>query len=31
MIPGGRAHYEMILGPDQDISTATPDEGLVLV
>ncbi|MBI3418960.1 MAG: acetolactate synthase 3 large subunit [Proteobacteria bacterium] len=31
MIPGGRAHYEMILGDDQDISTATPDEGLVLV
>ncbi len=31
MIPGGRAHYEILLGPDQDISSATPDEGLVLV
>lgn len=31
MIPSGRPHNEMILSPDQDISTATPDEGLVLV
>lgn len=31
MIPSGRAHNEMILSPDQDISSATPDEGLVLV
>jgi acetolactate synthase-1/2/3 large subunit len=31
MIPSGRAHNEMILSPDQDISEATPDEGLVLV
>ncbi len=31
MIPSGRAHNEMILNSDQDISSKTPDEGLVLV
>jgi acetolactate synthase-1/2/3 large subunit len=31
MIPSGRAHNEMILSQDQDISQTTPDEGLVLV
>jgi len=31
MIPSGRAHNEMILSSDQDISSKTPDEGLVLV
>ncbi len=31
MIPSGRAHNEMILSSDQDMSSTTPDEGLVLV
>lgn len=31
MIPSGRAHNEMILSSDQDVSSKTPDEGLVLV
>ncbi|NDC56909.1 MAG: acetolactate synthase 3 large subunit, partial [Alphaproteobacteria bacterium] len=31
MIPGGKAHYEMILGPDDEPSSSTPDEGKMLV
>ncbi|HYC01734.1 MAG TPA: acetolactate synthase 3 large subunit [Azospirillaceae bacterium] len=31
MIPGGRAHNEMLLGPDERVSEATPEDGMVLV
>lgn len=31
MIPGGKAHHEMILGPDEDVGNATPEDGMVLV
>jgi len=31
MIPGGRAHYEILLGPDEDNEKATPEDGMVLV
>lgn len=31
MIPGGKAHNEMIFGPESNPSTATPEEGMVLV
>jgi acetolactate synthase-1/2/3 large subunit len=31
MIPGGKAHNEMLLGPQDDPSTVTPKDGLVLV
>ncbi|MQP65561.1 acetolactate synthase 3 large subunit [Niveispirillum sp. SYP-B3756] len=31
MIPGGKAHNEMLLGPEDRVSEATPEEGMVLV
>lgn len=31
MIPGGKAHYEILLGPEDKIAEATPEEGMVLV
>ncbi len=31
MIPGGKAHYEILLGPEDDVAEATPEEGMVLV
>lgn len=31
MIPGGKAHNEMLLGPEERVSDATPEEGMVLV
>ncbi len=31
MIPGGRAHNEILLGPEEKIEEATPEEGMVLV
>ncbi|QJE73527.1 acetolactate synthase 3 large subunit [Aerophototrophica crusticola] len=31
MIPGGKAHNEMLLGPEERVSEATPEEGMVLV
>ncbi len=31
MIPGGKAHNEMLLGPADKVSEATPEEGMVLV
>ena len=32
MIPGGAAHYEMLLGPDdKDPNKPTSEEGMVLV
>ncbi|MDE1148447.1 MAG: acetolactate synthase 3 large subunit [Azospirillaceae bacterium] len=31
MIPGGRAHNEMLLGPDEKVENATPEDGMVLV
>jgi acetolactate synthase-1/2/3 large subunit len=31
MIPGGRAHNEILLGPQDAPSQATPEEGMVLV
>ncbi len=31
MIPGGKAHNEILLGPQDEPSQATPEEGMVLV
>jgi acetolactate synthase I/II/III large subunit len=31
MIPGGKAHNEMLLGPGDKVGEATPEEGMVLV
>ncbi|WP_207481614.1 acetolactate synthase 3 large subunit [Arenibaculum pallidiluteum] len=31
MIPGGKAHNEILLGPDDKPGQATPEEGMVLV
>jgi acetolactate synthase-1/2/3 large subunit len=31
MIPGGKAHNEMLLGPTESLGEATPEEGMVLV
>ncbi|MBI1272693.1 MAG: acetolactate synthase 3 large subunit [Alphaproteobacteria bacterium] len=31
MIPGGKGHHEMLLGPNESISDATPEDGMVLV
>ncbi|MFV3127746.1 acetolactate synthase 3 large subunit [Niveispirillum sp. KHB5.9] len=31
MIPGGKAHNEMLLGPADRVAEATPEEGMVLV
>jgi len=31
MIPGGKAHNEILLGPEDDMGEATPEEGMVLV
>ncbi|MFM2044099.1 MAG: hypothetical protein RLY86_2675 [Pseudomonadota bacterium] len=31
MIPGGKAHNEMLLGPADGVDQATPEEGMVLV
>ena len=31
MIPGGRAHNDMLFGPEDNPSEATPEEGMVLV
>ena len=31
MIPGGRAHNEILLGPEDKIQEATPEAGMVLV
>ena len=31
MIPGGKAHNEILLGPEDKVSEATPEEGMVLV
>ena len=31
MIPGGKAHYDMLLGPLDQPQKATPEEGMVLV
>lgn len=31
MIPGGKAHNEMLLGPADKVADATPEEGMVLV
>ncbi|HYE48207.1 MAG TPA: acetolactate synthase 3 large subunit [Azospirillaceae bacterium] len=31
MIPGGRAHNEMLLGPEEPMGDATPEDGMVLV
>ena len=31
MIPGGKAHNEILLGPDDSPSDATPEDGMVLV
>jgi acetolactate synthase-1/2/3 large subunit len=31
MIPGGKAHNEILLGPQDDPSIVTPKDGLVLV
>ena len=31
MIPGGKAHYDMLLGPHDQPQKATPEEGMVLV
>ncbi|WP_298370657.1 acetolactate synthase 3 large subunit [Azospirillum sp.] len=31
MIPGGKAHNEILLGPDDSPSAATPEDGMVLV
>ncbi len=31
MIPGGKAHNEILLGPDDSPSQATPEDGMVLV
>ncbi|MBP7336514.1 acetolactate synthase 3 large subunit [Niveispirillum sp.] len=31
MIPGGKAHNEMLLGPADKVAEATPEEGMVLV
>jgi acetolactate synthase-1/2/3 large subunit len=31
MIPGGRAHNEILLGPEGTLQEATPEEGMVLV
>ncbi|MFC7333447.1 acetolactate synthase 3 large subunit [Rhodocista pekingensis] len=31
MIPGGKAHNEMLLGPEEKLAEATPEEGMVLV
>ncbi|MFV3073304.1 acetolactate synthase 3 large subunit [Niveispirillum fermenti] len=31
MIPGGKAHNEILLGPEDKVAEATPEEGMVLV
>ena len=31
MIPGGKAHNEMLLGPEDEPQAATPEDGMVLV
>ncbi|MCG5241774.1 acetolactate synthase 3 large subunit [Azospirillum doebereinerae] len=31
MIPGGKAHNEILFGPDDSPSSATPEDGMVLV
>ncbi len=31
MIPGGKAHYEILLGPGDGLQEATPEDGMVLV
>jgi acetolactate synthase-1/2/3 large subunit len=31
MIPGGKAHNEMLLGPDEEPQEATPEDGMILV
>ena len=31
MIPGGAAHNEMLLGPEDDAEGATPEQGMILV
>jgi acetolactate synthase-1/2/3 large subunit len=31
MIPGGKAHNEMIFGPESNPAAATPEDGMVLV
>jgi acetolactate synthase I/II/III large subunit len=31
MIPGGKAHNEMLLGPEEILADATPEDGMVLV
>jgi len=31
MIPGGRAHNEILLGPQEQMEEATPEDGMVLV
>jgi acetolactate synthase-1/2/3 large subunit len=31
MIPGGKAHNEILLGPEDNPSVATPEDGMVLV
>ncbi len=31
MIPGGKAHNEILLGPSEDLGEATPEDGMVLV
>jgi acetolactate synthase-1/2/3 large subunit len=31
MIPGGKAHNEILLGPSETLGEATPEEGMVLV
>ncbi|MDR3519093.1 MAG: acetolactate synthase 3 large subunit [Azospirillaceae bacterium] len=31
MIPGGRPHNEMLLGPAENVDQATPEQGMVLV
>ncbi len=31
MIPGGKAHNEILLGPGETLGEATPEEGMVLV
>jgi len=31
MIPGGKAHNEILLGPEDKVADATPEEGMVLV
>ena len=31
MIPGGKAHNHILLGPEDNVSEATPEDGMVLV